>query len=525
VSGGRWCFGVSSSGALAALAIACASGGSAGGTTAGPSPDPGLGAIGADASTFGLPGPSPEDGGGFAAVSDDGAAVWVGESDAGEPPIVDSAAPPSITAPVLPCVDTTSGVYVTPTGLAPMTMAARGAVVRCAYDSALTTSAATSQLTSAGVTGVMATSGVAVYRIAYRTYRDDGVPGLSTARVYLPTVPRALPLPIIAVAHSTVGLAAGCAPSMDPSSQENVALPWAASGFPVIATDYAGLGSEGVQGYADNHDEAHSLLDSVRALRALVDPRALGDQVVLVGYSQGGGAVLAAQGLAGSYGAAGTVVGAIAFAAEYFGRLDSFQFVTNMRNPAGLTIATGISMPVVAAMRDFAFGYNVLGTAQATATFPSGMQSGMETAIETLCQTPFGGYLQGAATHVGDLFDPAFSSAFLGCVDGTSACTGLGSTFYQWMQADLVAPDPAGPPVLYFQGLADLIMPPAQEAACNIESLAAAGVPVQVCVDPPAMHTDVPQRNVGLALQWSLAKLSGAAPPSCSSSGLPACTP
>jgi pimeloyl-ACP methyl ester carboxylesterase len=382
-----------------------------------------------------------------------------------------------------------------------------------------------SELSSAGDTGVTATTGVNLYRIAYRTYRDDGVAGVSTARVYLPTAPASAPLPVIAVGHPTDGLAASCAPSTDPTSNQNLALPWAAKGYAVIVSDFAGLGNEGVQGYVENHDEAHSLLDSARALRALLEPGAFGEEVLLVGYSQGGGAALAAQGLAGSYGAGGDVAAVIVFAAEYFSRLNSFSYVTNMSDPTALTISTGISMPVVAAMRDYAFGYNVVGSSSATAAFPANLQSGMQSAIESLCQTPFGGYLQGVAPHVGDIYDPTFSAGFLACVNGTSGCTGLGSTMYDWMIADLVPPDPAGAPVLYIQGLADVIMPPAQEAACNIESLQSAGVSVQVCVDPPAQHTNVPQRNAALALQWGLARLGRGDLPTCSSAGMPACSP
>jgi pimeloyl-ACP methyl ester carboxylesterase len=516
----RGLFGVTRIAALASLVSACAAG--SGAQTTADDPGPAIASASSDASAAG----SPDEAGGASLVSEDGAASLgdpPGSGDGGSSS-VDAASPPSIGAPAIACNDIPSDVYVTPTGLAPMTMDARGAIVRCAFDSALSQTDVASELTTASDTGVTATSGVTLYRIAYRTYREDGVAGVSTARVYLPTTPRALPLPIIAVAHPTVGLATSCAPSEDPASLENLALPWAANGFAVVATDYAGLGNEGIQGYAGNHDQAHSLLDSVRALRALVDPRALGEQVVLVGHSQGGGAVLAAQGLAGTYGAGGTVVAAIVFAAEYFSRLDSFTYVTMMREPTALTISTGISKPVVAAMRDYAFGYNLLGASNANITFPAELQ-GMTAAITTLCQTPFGGYLQGEAVHVGDIFDPALTASFLACVDGTSGCAGTGSALYDWMTGDLIAPDPNGAPVLYVQGLADIIMPADEEAACNVQLLQNAGVPVQVCIDPSAQHTDVPQRNVGLALQWSLAKLAGTALPTCSSSGMPACSP
>jgi pimeloyl-ACP methyl ester carboxylesterase len=425
-------------------------------------------------------------------------------------------------------------VYVTPGDLPPMTMALRGAIVGCALDTAFSIGDVTSKLAAKNVTGVVPTSGTTTYRIAYRTYRDDGVPGVSTARVYLPGTPRTAPLPVVAIAHPTEGLAPSCAPSMDPTDQDDLALPWAAHGFAVVATDYAGLGNAGVQGYTDNHDQAHSLLDSVRALRALLDPSVLDQRVLLVGYSQGGGAVLASQGLAGSYGVAGNVVAAVVFAAEYYARNDSFDYATMLAEPDALTISTGISMPVVVAMRDYAFGYNVLGPSSAAATFPAGAQAGLASAIMSQCQAPFGAYLQGTALHVGDLWDDGFRRSLLACTGNSTAadadggdatCSGIAAQFYTWMQNDLVAPDPAGAPVLYVQGLDDSIMPPAEEAACNIGELTAAGVDVQVCVDPPAEHTTVVPRNVAFALGWSEAKLYGGTLPACSSAGMPACQP
>jgi hypothetical protein len=168
----------------------------------------------------------------------------------------------------------------------------------------------------------------------------------------------------------------------------------------------------------------------------------------------------------------------------------------------------------------------VLGAASAAVTFPAGEQSGMAGALTSLCQVPFGGYIQGVATHVGDIFDDGFRTSLLACIEGASTgCSGLGQQFYQWMKADLVSPDPAGAPVLYVQGLSDTIMPPAQEGACNVGLLEDAGVPVQVCTDPPAQHTDVTARNAALALAWGEAKLYGGKVPPCSPAGMPACQP
>jgi hypothetical protein len=217
----------------------------------------------------------------------------------------------------------------------------------------------------------------------------------------------------------------------------------------------------------------------------------------------------------------------VVFAAEYFMRMNSVQFVNALSSPTALTIQMGVTVPVVVATRDYAYAYNVLGPDAGGVTFPSGTASGIESSLMTLCEVPFGGYIQGVAPHVGDLFDDGFRTSLLGCIQGPDAgtCAGPAAPYYQWLQNDLVPPDPQGAPILYVQGLSDTIMPPAQEAACNIGQLQAAGVPVQVCTDPAASHTDVVARNVPFALQWSENLLSGAAPPACSGAGMPACQP
>jgi dienelactone hydrolase len=459
-------------------------------------------------------------------ADDAGPAPRSGETDAAV--ATDTGPPASARAdvPAIACEDSPSGVYdATVAALPPMTMALRGSIVRCGKDGALDAAVITQHLAAQAVTGIVATSETTVYRIAFRTYRDDGIAGISTARVYLPTKPRSLPLPVIAVAHPTVGIADDCAPSKDPASLSDVALPWAARGFAVIAPDYAGLGNEGVQGYTANHDTAHSLLDGARALRALLAPGALDHRVLLSGFSQGGGAVLASQALAATYGAGGDVVAAIVFAPQFFSRIGSFGFVSMLRSPTDLTISTGISKPVVAEFRDYSIASKVLGPANAASTFPAANRTGVEQAILGQCQTPFGGYIQAVAPHVGDLFDDAFRTSMLACIDGTAGCTGAASQMHAWMTADLVPPDPMGAPVLYVQGLADTIMPPNEEAACNIDLLKGAGVSVQTCVDPVSTHTALVPRNAAFAQSWGEAKLDGAALPTCSSDGMPDCAP
>jgi len=450
--------------------------------------------------------------------------------DAVEPE--EASGPLTASAPGIACTDTIANVYMTPQPLPTMTPALRGAIVRCAVDVVYDVSQVETEITAKGIV-TPATSGVSFFRIAYRTMRGNGSPGVSTARVYLPTTPLALPLPVIAVGHPTDGLASACAPSKDLTSNEDLALPWAGLGYAVIVPDYAGLGNDDpVQGYVDNHDTGYSMLDATRALRNFLAPGVLSDQVLLSGWSQGGGAVLSAQALAPTYGAGGTLAGILVFAAEWPTRMNSFGYVNMLNSPTALTIEQGISNPVVAVFRQYAYDSLYLGPTHATDSFPASNQSGIGGAIASLCQTPFGGYIQASDVHVSDFIDDTFRTSLLDCINagqdaGADAgpCVDPGMSYYAFLQQNILTADPNGPPLLYVQGLADIIMPAASEAACNIAKLRADGVSPQVCVDPAAQHTNVVGRNMDFALKWGEAVLSRNPIPTCSAVGMPACTP
>ncbi|HEY2744532.1 MAG TPA: hypothetical protein VGL86_07910 [Polyangia bacterium] len=171
---------------------------------------------------------------------------------------------PDVSAPAIDCSDAITDVYVTPANLPPLTDAARGDIVRCAVDTALDLPTVQSEVAAKGITTTM-TAAVHLYRIAFRTVRGDGSAGVSTARVYLPSAPATRPVRLVAVGHPTDGLAPSCAPSTDPTSNQDLALPWAGRGDAVIVPDYAGLGNEGVQSYVDNRDQGHAILDGARA--------------------------------------------------------------------------------------------------------------------------------------------------------------------------------------------------------------------------------------------------------------------
>jgi len=139
-------------------------------------------------------------------------------------------------------------------------------------------------------------------RVLYRTQRVDGSPTFSSGMVFLPDKPAGdTATPVVAWAHGTLGMGSQCAPSR--TADPLKASPWISSmlqkGWIVTATDYAGFGTPGVQGYLVGGDEAHDVLNSVRAARQL-DARA-DSRFVVWGHSQGGNSALFTAEQAGTY--------------------------------------------------------------------------------------------------------------------------------------------------------------------------------------------------------------------------------
>jgi hypothetical protein len=432
---------------------------------------------------------------------------------------------------VPPCWDTVTEVYTTPFGLPALTAATQGDIVRCYRDNSLDQDGpgVDATLQKQNIALGISASGVIVYRVGFRTSRANGQAAMSTARVYLPTRPKALPLPVIVAGHPSEGMGDGCASSKNPSALQEVSLPWAASGYAVITPDYAGLGDEGVQGYVDNRDQGYSLLDGARALRKMFPAGAFNDEVVIAGWSQGGGAALSAQALAKTYGAGGTLAAVVAFAPEWPIRYNSFGFTDLVTHPDSLVSFTptgdfSYSNHLIWTMRAYGFfaSFSTL-TSDGGIAFPTAAKANFLAHMDSTCglvglgaQIYLDARPSGGAKN-SDLFDPSFLTAFTACLaDSTqAACSGVAKELYLYLGQNHLTSDASGAPVLMVQGLSDTVLPPASEAACIAQKLVGDGVAAQVCVDSTAKHTDVTQRNIGYAIGWVEAKLSGNTTPSC----------
>ena len=530
------------------MAVACASSSPQSSVVGNDASSPGKGVAdaGADAASDTAVPPPSRDGGADAgrdsAVDSsriDASRTDASRGDVSVAPVPDGgvdAGPVGPLAPAMACEGTAAQVYAAPSpSLPPITDALRGDILACTNDGPLDTAAVQAQLTAEADTGVTAVTGVAIYRVQYRTTRANGSAAVSSARVYLPMIPISAMPPIVIAAHGTEGLAASCATSMSATSLRDLALPWASLGYPVIAPDYAGLGTPGVQGYTDNRDTARSVVDSVAALRKFVSTT-LSQKVVVEGHSQGGGAGLALQALATQMGLQGTLAAVLAYAPEYYSHFDSLGFLGALESVAPsnpLTISTGITKCEVATTMEYQYFANYVPGGPPTAGFPAAKASSLQSSIDSLCTIPLGGAIQADAPYVSDWTDPTLRAELLACVhggdagvtgDGGASCTGPGLAFYQYLKQNILTPDALGAPVLLVQGLQDIVMPPDQEAACNVNVLKAGGVTPQVCTDATASHTDVVNRNIGFGMQWAQAILAGTTPPACAASALPACS-
>ncbi|MDQ3038056.1 MAG: hypothetical protein M3Y87_37030 [Myxococcota bacterium] len=435
--------------------------------------------------------------------------------DAG--PGSDAGTAPARLALAVPCELAPEEIYAASPDLSGPALDARGDVLRCAYDRWIPPSELASRLAAVGITDVEPTTGAHLLRIAFQTTRSGDRAAVSSARVLVPETLRESPSPMLVAAHGTAGLADVCAPSRIETASDALTLPWAARGWPIIAPDYAGLGTEGTQGYGDNEDTARSQLDAARALRALLPEATLSDTIVMTGHSQGGGVVLSAQALERTYGAGGDLALVIPFAPGWPISRD----VTGYRFPGVPTTFNGGAPAAIASLFLQAWHAGQLGEERRGEGFASPVRASMVEAIERECVFELAGSIPTIAPTFGDLVDETLRTGLISCAEG-GACTGTASTLWAWMESNILHGDPAGAPVLVYAGTADTLATPA-DVSCIVDHLRGDGVVPSVCVDD-STHFDIVARGARHAIDSAEALLSSAPAPSCPTAAtLPAC--
>jgi pimeloyl-ACP methyl ester carboxylesterase len=154
--------------------------------------------------------------------------------------------------------------------------------------------------------------GARAWKIAYISSDVGGRKTIVTGLVVAPTGPAPKEgRPIMAWGHGTTGAAQNCGPSqvLNPviplneyflvggNSWTDYGIPaieeFIQEGYVVVATDYQGQGGGGEHQYALAATNAMDMIDSARAASSMKEVGA-GKKTVIYGWSQGGGAVIAA---------------------------------------------------------------------------------------------------------------------------------------------------------------------------------------------------------------------------------------
>jgi pimeloyl-ACP methyl ester carboxylesterase len=140
-------------------------------------------------------------------------------------------------------------------------------------------------------TGLAAPEGVAAWTVLYRSTTIDDTPTAVSGWVAVSPVPGRHG--VLVFAHGTTGLGDACAPTRSGGVTPHHFADLLDAGWTVAFTDYEGLGTPGVHPYLVADSAARSVLDAARAA-ARLDPNADVGRTALLGFSQGGHAVLSA---------------------------------------------------------------------------------------------------------------------------------------------------------------------------------------------------------------------------------------
>jgi pimeloyl-ACP methyl ester carboxylesterase len=141
------------------------------------------------------------------------------------------------------------------------------------------------------------------WRVMYTSSGINGEPIVVTGMVFAPTSPApAGGRPVVSWAHPTTGIEDQCAPSRSPKPYDDVQglSEFLNLGWVVVATDYQGLGTDGMHPYLVGSSEAQGTIDIVRAAQNLPETGASPNYFVF-GHSQGGQAALFSGQIASAY--------------------------------------------------------------------------------------------------------------------------------------------------------------------------------------------------------------------------------
>ncbi len=173
-----------------------------------------------------------------------------------------------------------------------------------------------------------APEGITAYRLLYTSQTAAGEPNVVSGFFAVRTGPPPGPngRPLVAVAHSTTGIAPDCGISQAPFTPGSTGYgTWApimsgmiGAGFAVVATDYANLGvANTTPNYLIQKGQAYDVLNSLRAAKQLAVDQIDVSKIAIFGHSQGGHAVMSAAYEAPRYAPELAISGTVALAPAF----------------------------------------------------------------------------------------------------------------------------------------------------------------------------------------------------------------
>ena len=404
-----------------------------------------------------------------------------------------------------------------------------GALLGCSTGVRINADDADSISRTAYYDGPTITTGFDTKLIQYATTRGDsaGSKAFSSAVILWPTELRAAKVPVIVIAHGTVGQAPNCPPSREsPSANETylaeLAYPLAGAGYAVIVTDYAGYAAFGSKnnppaGYHAAKDEAYSVLDAARALRNYA-PNYFTDDVVLVGHSQGGHAVISALTLAESYGAGGHLAGVVALAPSWF---TMASFGAMLAVPEDYTIKKEANAVAASVWYHYTHAELLDGPGKGPLLFAPENRAKIKDFVETACWYDVDKDLSAIGSTIADLFDPSFSDAIAISAGLGGSCTDEPCATWMQRYADdrphLEGSAKDVPLLMVYGDIDDWI--PADRAKCGFDRLIEDGANLSICIVPGAKHDPVVGMRADYVNRWiAYRTLDEPAPTNCGGS-------
>lgn len=323
------------------------------------------------------------------------------------------------------------------------------------------------------------------WRILYTTTDHAGEPAVASGLVVVPA--EGDDFPVIDWTHGTTGFAEPCAPSLAEEPFESGALfllpDVIENGWALVATDYLGLGAPGPHPYLIGRPSAHAALDARRAASELEEAK-LGDQTVVWGHSQGGGAALWAGALADAYAPELDIAGvaALAPASNLTGLMENLPDVTG-----GSIFQSYVIAAYTAIYPDVTYREYVRPGAEVTVRRMAERCLAEPSAAVTLLEV------------LGLSKDPDINAA-----DPTTGAFGE-------RLVENTPPPTISAPLLLGQGAADqLVVRPAQDA--YVEDLCAAGQQVDYRVYEGRDHVPLVEPDSPLVpelIDWTAARFAG----------------